>query len=146
MGLTDFFADLYTAFSFPEVHAEAPEQKEEEGGDDESKPEEDGEEAGDKEGADGEEKEGGDDEGADEGEDKGGDAEEEEEEEEEEEPEDPKPKLEEECAHSAQCAPLKHHYDECVERVTANHDDPHKGKAKGEDCVEECEYPLLLEY
>ena len=43
-----------------------------------------------------------------------------------------------ECAHSAQCAPLKHHYDECVERVTAHHNDPHKGKAKGEDCIEEC--------
>lgn len=43
-----------------------------------------------------------------------------------------------ECAKSAQCAPLKHHYDECVERVTEQHDNPdHKGPK--ESCVEECE-------
>ncbi|KAL1627612.1 Cytochrome b-c1 complex subunit 6, mitochondrial [Neofusicoccum ribis] len=58
----------------------------------------------------------------------------EEEEEEEEEPEDIKEKLEEECAESKQCAPAKHHYDECVERVTKQIDD--NGKAD-EDCVEE---------
>ncbi|KAL2016847.1 hypothetical protein VTK56DRAFT_2922 [Thermocarpiscus australiensis] len=59
----------------------------------------------------------------------------EEEEEEEEEPEivDPKEKLEEECRQSKQCAPAKHHYDECVERVTSAQA---QGGAK-EDCVEE---------
>lgn len=44
-----------------------------------------------------------------------------------------------ECAKSAQCASLKHHYDECAERVTKQHEDPnHKGHK--EDCVEECEF------
>ena len=93
MGLTDLFADIYSALSFTEVYAEAPEveEKEEEGG--ESKPEEGKEEGDESEGANGEEKEGGDEEeGGDEGKDEAG---EEEEEEEEEEPEDPKPKLEE---------------------------------------------------
>lgn len=43
-----------------------------------------------------------------------------------------------ECAKSAQCAPAKHHYEECAERVTKQHEDPnHKGPK--EDCVEECE-------
>lgn len=42
-----------------------------------------------------------------------------------------------ECKESKQCAPAKHHFDECVERVTATQDDPdHKGPH--EDCVEEC--------
>ncbi|OTB09554.1 hypothetical protein M426DRAFT_81535 [Hypoxylon sp. CI-4A] len=59
--------------------------------------------------------------------------EEEEEEEDEEEIEDPKEKLEEECANSKQCAPAKHHFDECVERVT-NASEDSEGK---EDCVEE---------
>lgn len=40
-----------------------------------------------------------------------------------------------ECAESKECAPAKHHYDECVERVTKQIDD--NGKAD-EDCVEEC--------
>lgn len=40
-----------------------------------------------------------------------------------------------ECKNSKQCHPAKHHYDECVERVTAQIDND--GKAK-EDCVEEC--------
>ncbi|KAI1387449.1 Non-heme 11 kDa protein of cytochrome bc1 complex [Hypoxylon trugodes] len=60
---------------------------------------------------------------------------EEEEEDDEEEIEDPKEKLEEECKNSKQCAPAKHHFDECVERVTNASDD---GEAN-EDCVEECE-------
>lgn len=34
-----------------------------------------------------------------------------------------------------QCAPLKHHYDECVERVQQQEEE--HGKAQ-EDCVEEC--------
>ncbi|THW49196.1 Non-heme 11 kDa protein of cytochrome bc1 complex [Aureobasidium pullulans] len=63
--------------------------------------------------------------------------EDEEEEEEEDEPEDPKPKIEEECAKSSECAPYKHHYDHCVERVTKQQEE--NGKAD-EDCVEECEY------
>jgi len=69
---------------------------------------------------------------ADDGED---DAEEEDEDEDEdeEEPEDPKPALEDECANSRQCAPAKHHFDDCVERVTEAGEHPeHK-----EDCVEE---------
>lgn len=39
------------------------------------------------------------------------------------------------CAKSKQCAPYKHHYDECVERVTEQQGKD--GKAD-EDCVEEC--------
>ncbi|KAK5130174.1 hypothetical protein LTR08_002428 [Meristemomyces frigidus] len=58
----------------------------------------------------------------------------EEEEEEEDEPEDIKQKLEEECMRTKQCAPAKHHYDECSERVTEQHET--HGKAH-EDCVEE---------
>ena len=42
-----------------------------------------------------------------------------------------------ECAKSAECAPHKHHYDHCVERVTKQQEE--NGKAD-EDCVEECEY------
>ncbi|KAJ8115157.1 hypothetical protein ONZ43_g4734 [Nemania bipapillata] len=61
-------------------------------------------------------------------------AEEAEEEEEEEELEDPKEKFEEECRNSKQCAPAKHHFDECVERVTNASDDDEGEK---EDCVEE---------
>jgi ubiquinol-cytochrome c reductase subunit 6 len=40
-----------------------------------------------------------------------------------------------ECMKSQQCAPLKHHYDECAERVTQQQEE--NGKAD-EDCVEEC--------
>merc|ERR1712169_32993 len=75
-----------------------------------------------------ESKEGGDDEANDED---GGD-----DKEEEGEPVDPKPQLEEDCAKSAQCSGYKHHYDECVERVTSAEENPdHKGPK--EDCVEE---------
>lgn len=43
-----------------------------------------------------------------------------------------------ECEHSAQCAPLKHHFEECAQRVRAQVENPdHKGLK--EDCVEECE-------
>jgi len=126
MGITDFFSDLLSSVSFvQDVHAEAPADDDEskEGGDDEAK-DEDG----------GDDKEGGDGEGGDEEE--GGDDDEEEEEEEEEEPVDPKPQLEEDCAKSAQCSGYKHHYDECVERVTSAEENPdHKGPK--EDCVEE---------
>ena len=41
-----------------------------------------------------------------------------------------------ECAESKQCAPHKHHYEECAERVTKQMEE-NDGKAK-EDCVEEC--------
>ncbi len=41
------------------------------------------------------------------------------------------------CANSSECKPAKHHYEECVERVTAaESDEDHKGPK--EDCVEEC--------
>jgi ubiquinol-cytochrome c reductase subunit 6 len=40
-----------------------------------------------------------------------------------------------ECAESKECHPAKHHYDECVERVTGQIEND--GKAS-EDCVEEC--------
>ncbi|KAK0514141.1 hypothetical protein JMJ35_003863 [Cladonia borealis] len=130
MGLTEIFSDFYAAIGMPEIHAEAPpkeeEEESEEGGE---KEEEGGEEKEEGEGG----EEGGEDEGEG-GEEEGG--EEEEEEEEEEEVEDPKPKLEEECARSAQCLPYKHHFDECAERVTKQHENPdHKGPK--EDCVEE---------
>ncbi|KAK4665946.1 Cytochrome b-c1 complex subunit 6, mitochondrial [Podospora pseudopauciseta] len=39
-----------------------------------------------------------------------------------------------ECRNSKECAPAKHHFDECVERVTAAQSE--EGGAK-EDCVEE---------
>lgn len=42
-----------------------------------------------------------------------------------------------ECKNSKQCAPAKHHFDECVERVTNAPDDDGGEK---EDCVEECEF------
>ena len=42
------------------------------------------------------------------------------------------------------CAPAKHHYDECAERVTEQHEQ--HGKAH-EDCVEECKSnPLPLPF
>lgn len=43
-----------------------------------------------------------------------------------------------ECKNSAQCAPAKHHFDECVERV--HQQEETDGEAK-EDCVEECRFP-----
>jgi ubiquinol-cytochrome c reductase subunit 6 len=39
-----------------------------------------------------------------------------------------------ECKNSKECAPAKHHYDECAERVTSAQE---AGKDAGEDCVEE---------
>ncbi|PYH45302.1 cytochrome b-c1 complex subunit 6 family protein [Aspergillus saccharolyticus JOP 1030-1] len=41
-----------------------------------------------------------------------------------------------ECANSAQCAPYKHHFDECIERVTKQEEDEDY-KGPKEDCVEE---------
>ncbi|KAH8599620.1 ubiquinol-cytochrome C reductase hinge protein-domain-containing protein [Bisporella sp. PMI_857] len=49
--------------------------------------------------------------------------------------EDPKEKFEEECKESKECHPAKHHFDECVERVTGASDSD--DKAPHEDCVEE---------
>lgn len=62
-------------------------------------------------------------------------AEEEEEEEEEEEAEDQKPAIVEECESSKSCAPLKHHFDECQERVLGNEGGEHEEHP--ENCVEE---------
>ncbi|KAF1991911.1 Non-heme 11 kDa protein of cytochrome bc1 complex [Aulographum hederae CBS 113979] len=59
---------------------------------------------------------------------------EEEEEEEEDEPVDPMTAITEECEKTKECAPAKHHYDECAERVTSQTEK--YGKPK-EDCVEE---------
>jgi ubiquinol-cytochrome c reductase subunit 6 len=42
------------------------------------------------------------------------------------------------CANSAKCAPYKHHYDECVERVTRQEEEGDDFKGVKEDCVEEC--------
>lgn len=39
---------------------------------------------------------------------------------------------------SSQCAGYKHHYEECVERVTYQHEHPEEFKGHKEDCVEEC--------
>lgn len=54
--------------------------------------------------------------------------EEEEDEDDEEEVVDPKEQLEEDCRNSKECAPAKHHFEECVERVE---------NGSKEDCVEE---------
>ncbi|KFY29074.1 hypothetical protein V493_02559 [Pseudogymnoascus sp. VKM F-4281 (FW-2241)] len=58
------------------------------------------------------------------------------EEEDEEEIVDPKEKLEEEYRESAQCAPAKRHYDDCVKCVTAAAESGDHSGSK-EDCVEE---------
>lgn len=41
-----------------------------------------------------------------------------------------------ECKETKACAPSKHHFDECVERVTGAEEGK---KYANEDCVEECE-------
>ena len=40
-----------------------------------------------------------------------------------------------ECEKTSECKPAKHHYDECVDRVTAAADSE---KGTKEDCIEEC--------
>ncbi|KAJ7688820.1 ubiquinol-cytochrome C reductase hinge domain-containing protein [Mycena rosella] len=55
----------------------------------------------------------------------------EEEAEEEEEPEDPHPAIRAECEARAECAPMKHHFEKCQEKVQAGQG------FKGEECVEE---------
>lgn len=48
------------------------------------------------------------------------------------------------CAKTAACRPAKHHYDECVERVTAAAEAQPDHKGPKEDCVEECKCTLFL--
>lgn len=43
-----------------------------------------------------------------------------------------------ECMTTKECSPAKHHYDECVERVTGKIENDGKSD---EDCVEECRNP-----
>ncbi|EEQ33541.1 Cytochrome b-c1 complex subunit 6, mitochondrial [Microsporum canis] len=114
MGIADMFVDFVSSLSFGEVvEAEAPPAEEvEESSSAEDTPDEDKSEDAEEEEA------------------------EEEEEEEEEEAEDIMPKLIEECSNSKPCAPVKHHFDHCVERVTRNSEDP-DFKGPHEDCVEE---------
>ena len=45
-----------------------------------------------------------------------------------------------ECKQSKQCAPAKHHFEECVERVQQQEGEG-DGEAK-EDCVEECKHRI----
>jgi ubiquinol-cytochrome c reductase subunit 6 len=113
MGIWDAFTDIVeavTPWSVVEAEAPAEEPQEETESKNESKdePEEEAEE---------EEEE----------------DEDEDDEDDEEELVDPKETLEEECKNSPQCAPAKHHFDECVERVQQQESE---GGAK-EDCVEE---------
>lgn len=139
MGFTDFFTDAWETFAHPSPDAEAPVQ----GGSSTKSPVSGTDEESDAEAEvnkqdqkTGESQEQGhkpsgktnDTSGDD------GDDDEEPEEEEEEEESDPKEKLEKECAESKQCHAPKHHYDECVERVTGQIEKD--GKAS-EDCVEE---------
>ncbi|KAF3911739.1 hypothetical protein AA313_de0205349 [Arthrobotrys entomopaga] len=109
MTLAQFLSDIYETFTVAEAKAEAP-PAEEKGDKEEEKEEEPAEEK----------------------------KEEEEEEEEEDEPEDEMPKLQEECQNSKKCAPYKHHYDECAERVQKweEADESDRQGAK-ESCVEE---------
>ncbi|KAF2465488.1 Non-heme 11 kDa protein of cytochrome bc1 complex [Lindgomyces ingoldianus] len=117
MGITDLLTDIWDTFSHPSPDAEAP-PKPASGSDEESGDEANVNKADAKNSGDGEQ----------------GHEPSNEEEEEEEETVDPKDTLEDECKESKQCAPMKHHYDECVERVTGQIEND--GKAS-EDCVEE---------
>ncbi|KAI0133593.1 hypothetical protein BJ170DRAFT_590613 [Xylariales sp. AK1849] len=128
MGFWDTVTDLVeaaTPWSVAEAEAPAPEEKKKDDSKDKSEESKDEPKDESKD-----EEEGGEEEAEGEGE---GEGEDEEEEEEEEEVTDPKEQLEEDCKNSKQCAPSKHHFDECVERVTKQEED---GGAK-EDCVEE---------
>ncbi|KAM5348757.1 hypothetical protein ACJ41O_008580 [Fusarium nematophilum] len=112
MGIWDAFTDIVeavTPWSVVEAEAPAEEPKEEQ-------PEAETKDAPAEEEAEEEEEE-----------------EEEEDEDDEEELVDPKDVLEEECRNSPQCAPAKHHFDECVERVQQQESEG----AATEDCVEE---------
>ncbi|CAL3969175.1 unnamed protein product [Diplocarpon coronariae] len=118
MGLFDSFSDLLeAALPWSSAEAEAPQKDEEEDVKDDSVKSEEAE------GVSKDETE--------------EEEEEEKEEEEEEEMVDPKEKFEEECKESKTCSGPKHHFDECVERVTgADHSKADK-KHPDEDCVEE---------
>ncbi|CZS95974.1 related to ubiquinol-cytochrome c reductase complex subunit [Rhynchosporium agropyri] len=116
MGFFDSFSDLLEA-ALPWSTAEAEAPKEEEEKEDEKDASEESEESKDKPEEEAEE--------------------EEEEEEEDEDMVDPKEKLEEECKSSKACSPAKHHFDECVERVTGAHEHSTDKKHPDEDCVEE---------
>ncbi|KAK9495150.1 ubiquinol-cytochrome C reductase hinge domain-containing protein [Lipomyces doorenjongii] len=62
----------------------------------------------------------------------------EEDEEEEEEPEDIMPKIQAKCANSSLCHEYKHHFDDCVERVTKASEEPgYEDLDYKEDCIEE---------
>ncbi|KAL1875858.1 Cytochrome b-c1 complex subunit 6, mitochondrial [Diaporthe australafricana] len=125
MGFWDTIADLAESvapWSVAEAEAPAEDSKTEEAPADDSKEESSSEDKSEDKSEEGEE------------EPEAEEEEEEEEEEEDDEPKDPKEELEEECKESKQCAPAKHHYDECVERVTSQQEND--GGAK-EDCVEE---------
>ncbi|KAM0299755.1 hypothetical protein ACHAPM_006981 [Fusarium culmorum] len=113
MGIWDTFTDIVeavTPWSVVEAEAPAEEPQEENESKTESKTEPEEEEAAEEE-----------------------EEEEEEDEDDEEELVDQKETLEEECKNAPQCAPAKHHFDECVERVQQQESE---GGAK-EDCVEE---------
>ncbi|KAL8728825.1 MAG: hypothetical protein Q9166_005142 [cf. Caloplaca sp. 2 TL-2023] len=132
--LSDIFLDFLLSLNFQEAHAEGPptnddiRAKSDDAGEEEDKSE------GDKEG---EKDEEGDNEGDDSREDDdSGDNKDEEEEEE--------PGyytegryVKHECAKSSQCAPLKHHYDACAERVQQQQQEDANYKRIKEDCVEE---------
>ncbi|KAG6034141.1 hypothetical protein E4U41_006661, partial [Claviceps citrina] len=133
MGIWDAISEIFEVVTpWSVVEAEAPaEPPQEQAADTESKDEEATEEST-EEATEDAEKEDEDEEEDDEDED--------EDEDDEEEIVDPKETLEEECKNSAQCAPAKHHFDECVERV---HQQQSEGEAK-EDCVEECVLPCIM--
>jgi ubiquinol-cytochrome c reductase subunit 6 len=113
MPLSSLFSDIYTSLTISPVNAEAPPVEEHEGSSD-LKAEE-------KRSAEPEPKE---------EESAGGGAETEEEE-----PEDVMGAITEECSESKECKPAKHHYGECVERVTTAAES--EAKEPTEDCVEE---------
>jgi ubiquinol-cytochrome c reductase subunit 6 len=122
MSLSSFISDLYNSLTVSGVQAEAPPAEEAE-----SQPKGEPTEEKEKE----EELEA--EEEPDKKEGEGKEEEKEEEEEEEDEPKDPAPAILEECFDIKECKPYKHHYDECVERVTSA---TSEGGPK-EDCVEE---------
>ncbi|CUS11847.1 unnamed protein product [Tuber aestivum] len=126
MPLLSLFSDIYTSLTISPAHAEAPPTEEQEGSSSDSKPE--GNKSTEPEPK--EEKP----------EPKEEEPVEEDAEAEEEEPVDALPAITEECSESNECKPAKHHYDECVERVTAAVESEAKGPT--EDCVEECMFLL----
>nr|AFP27264.1 ubiquionol cytochrome C reductase hinge protein [Epichloe glyceriae] len=110
MGIWDAFSEIVEAATpWSVVEAEAPaEESKEQAANTESKDEDATEES---------TEESKDEEATEDADEEDDEEEEEEEEDDGEEIVDPKETLEEECKNSAQCAPAKHHFDECVERV-----------------------------